>query len=78
MKYVFKGSQRTGLMINSKQKFMVSARLCNSQPAGVNRSIPLMFSLAPCPTEMTIIDIHVQIFVLSLTHPPRKYSIIKP
>lgn len=70
MKYVFKGSQRAGLMINIKQKFMAnSIRLCNLQPAGVNRIISLMFSLAPCPTKICIIDIYVQIFVLSLTQP---------
>lgn len=74
VKYVFKGSQRTGLMINNKQKFMVNTRLCNSQPAGVNINSSLMFSLAPCPTKMTSIDIYVQIFVLSLTQitPPLK------
>lgn len=44
-----------------------NTRLCNSQPAGVNRDISLMFSLAPYPTKLTIIDIHVQIFVHSLT-----------
>lgn len=79
VKYVFKGSQRTGLMINNKQKFMVNTRLCKSQPAGVNRNSSLMFSLAPCPTKMTSIDIYVQIFVLSLTQitQPFKYSMIK-
>lgn len=79
VKYVFKGSQRTGLMINNKQKFMVNTRLRKSQPAGVNRNSSLMFSLAPCPTKMTSIDIYVQIFVLSLTQitQPFKYSMIK-
>lgn len=70
VKYVFKGCQRTGLMINSKQKVRVNTKLCNSQPAPVNRNVPLMFSLAPRPTKMSIIDIYAQIFALSLTQPP--------
>lgn len=51
VKYVSKGGQGTGLIIDSKQKFMVNTGLCNSQPAGVNTNISLMFSLAPCSTE---------------------------
>lgn len=45
--------QRAALMINSKHKFKANTMLGKSQPAGVNRSVSLMFELWPLTMTFT-------------------------